>query len=101
MDDRYKRIVNGIEVMQAFLHGSKIQFRSCLCPGSGWDDTEHPTWNWDSFDYRVAPLPAPTFEESVRAHLKDKIKDQGPCRTCGRSRRILTELYRKLFNEEP
>ena len=84
-----------IEVMQAFLDGQPIQCR--MVGRASWEKVSEPMWNWDSYEYRVAP----TFEESVRAHLKDKLKDQGPCRTCGRSRRELTDLYRKLFNEEP
>jgi len=50
-----------VHVMQAALDGKAIQF-SCN-NGAEWDDAIEPkntsafSWNWDSFDYRIAPEP--------------------------------------------
>jgi len=50
-----------VYVMQAALDGKAIQF-SCN-NGAEWDDAIDPkntsafAWNWDSFDYRIAPEP--------------------------------------------
>ena len=87
-----------LEVMQAFLDGQPIQCRR-YGETRYWDTAENPTWNWDGFEYRVAPLPDKTFEESVRAHLKEEIDLR--IGICGCGREAMKDLYRKLFNEEP
>lgn len=90
-----------LEVMQAFLDGQQIQCRR-RCKNC-WEPVTDPTWNWDGVEYRVAPLPDKTFEESVRAHLKAVIENS-PSSTphvCGCGKRAAKDLYRKLFNEEP
>ena len=49
-----------IEVMQAFERGEKIErfwVRTTSVPAS-WKYTEHPSWEWGEFDYRIAPAPA-------------------------------------------
>lgn len=53
-----KTLEEMIEVMQAARDGKQIEF----CPRSHehrgpWTPTSDPTWNWKTFDYRVAPEP--------------------------------------------
>lgn len=84
-----------VEVMQAYLDGKAIEVKSV----GSWRRCYTPLWNWDGFEYRVAPLPDKTFEESVRAHIQEQLKSGS--NMCGCSRKHLTNLYRKLFNEEP
>ena len=43
-----------IEVMQAFMHGEKIEVLKAL---SGWTHTPMPGWDWATYDYRVKPEP--------------------------------------------
>lgn len=41
-----------IAVMQAFLDGKRIEFRSVY---ADWAQAENPTWDWSRFEFRVAP----------------------------------------------
>lgn len=56
-----KTLSEKIAVMQAALEGEKIEFSfNVLTPE--WRETPEPIWNWDDFDYRVAPEDSPCRE---------------------------------------
>lgn len=46
-----------ISIMQAHLDGKKIECRNNMDRGDVWAPVCTPSWNWDRFDYRVAPPP--------------------------------------------
>lgn len=60
-----------IAVMQAFADGKKIEI--CLInadPIKKWFVCYDPTWNWDSFDYRIKPEP------KLRPYTFDELQDE-------------------------
>lgn len=49
-----------IEVLQHFVDGGMIEFRSTIVDDDDyliWQDAVVPTWNFDDFDYRIKPKP--------------------------------------------
>ena len=44
-----------IEVMRAFQDGKKIQFTSVANKDMVWLDTDNPTWDFSSYNYRIKP----------------------------------------------
>ncbi len=51
-----------IAVIQAHKEGKKIQNRYAMQPGESnryneFEDIENPSWNFNKYDYRVAPEP--------------------------------------------
>ena|ERR1700744_2508680 len=46
-----------IGVMQAYLEGKKIEFRQDRNASDRWEPVVTPSWNWERFEYRVAPPP--------------------------------------------
>lgn len=44
-----------IAVMQAHIDGSRIQGKADGHKNATWRSVSNPSWNWDEFDYRVAP----------------------------------------------
>lgn len=46
-----------IKAMQAYADGQPIEFRSE--GGDMWSHAAFPAWNWNSFEYRIAPTPPP------------------------------------------
>ena len=63
-----KTLQEKIAVMQAAAEGKQIQ--SMIPDCSNWVDTNNPSWDWSTFDYRVKPEQKPktlrpyTFEEA-------------------------------------
>lgn len=60
-----------IRIMQAFAQGKPIEFRAKGDTGNpNWMASSTPTWNWDTFDYRVKPglvaVPYDSVEEVDR-----------------------------------
>lgn len=45
-----------IEVMKAFVDGKKIECKT-LGTRDTWDHASLPCWNWEKYDYRIAPEP--------------------------------------------
>ena len=43
------------EVMNAFAEGKKIQFTSVANKDMVWMDTDNPTWDFSSYNYRIKP----------------------------------------------
>lgn len=60
-----------IAVMQAYAEGKKIEICSINTdPIKKWFVCYAPTWNWDSFDYRVKP------ELKPRPYMFDELQDE-------------------------
>lgn len=43
------------EVMNAFAEGKRIQFTSVANKDMVWMDTDNPTWDFSSYNYRIRP----------------------------------------------
>ena len=50
-----------IKVMQAFINGSKIEFRYDIAGNEDWQTDDSPAWNWRRFDYRIKKEPSSKF----------------------------------------
>jgi len=59
-------------VMIAWAEGKRIQGKSQ--DNAAWHDYTEPAWNWNSFDYRIAPEP---LEVEVWVHDDGRIVDRG------------------------
>lgn len=46
-----KTVREMIEVMEAYERGEEVEMRY----ESGWDSQPYPAWNWETYDYRIAP----------------------------------------------
>ena len=55
MTDNIEKTKRMIEVMQAYVDGAPIEF--AIGNGGGYRDQTKPTWNWFSYNYRVAETP--------------------------------------------
>lgn len=53
-----------IAVMQAFNDGSKIEFKAHH--GKEWHHNPSPSWNWDTFEYRVKEEPKVSQEDQQK-----------------------------------
>lgn len=63
-----------IEIMQSFVDGKKLEWRSSMFPE--WQETENPSWEWNSLDYRikqVSPLIIPW--DAIKPEYKWAAKD--------------------------
>ena len=62
-----KTVHEMIQIMYAYERGEKIQF---LNRYNAWEDTDNPTWNWFTYDYRIKPkeyVPFETIKEFLNA----------------------------------
>jgi alkanesulfonate monooxygenase SsuD/methylene tetrahydromethanopterin reductase-like flavin-dependent oxidoreductase (luciferase family) len=48
---RIELFIRAIEVMKAYLNGTKIEYR--MNYSKVWIETDDPQWNWDGCEYRV------------------------------------------------
>lgn len=46
-----------IAVMQAWVEGKKVEYRNRVHKTSVWRNEVDPAWDWDTYDYRIAPEP--------------------------------------------
>ncbi len=64
-----------IRVMQAYVDGKEVQ---CLAPNKEWIATDHPSWNFPSYTYRIKPTatlrPWTADEVPVGAQTRSKLK---------------------------
>ena len=63
-----------IEIMQAYVDGRDIEFRSKKNIRGEWSEIpsgRNPHWNWEVFDYRLKPKHQPSKHQpsTVEAHL--------------------------------
>lgn len=63
-----------LKVMQSFVDGKKLEWRSSMFPE--WQETENPSWEWSHLDYRikqVSPLIIPW--DAIKPEYKWAAKD--------------------------
>ena len=60
-----------IEVMQAYEEGKTVE----ALINDRWIVAEHPSWNWNNYEYRIAPpdkFSAEWFTEEMKELAKDE-----------------------------
>ena len=70
---RNRTLAYVIEVMTAAKNGRQIQFR--VNGHDKWNKAEDPCWNWEHFDYRIAPDSKPAREWKVMVNGAGSIVD--------------------------
>lgn len=64
--------VEMIEVMQAYVRGEAIEVSDR--GKNDWSEIKHPLWDWNSFEYRVKPIPG-NFKKGDRVIFRQHEAD--------------------------
>lgn len=57
-----------IEIETHFLNGGEVEYKDAGYPASNWSSIETPTFDWNTYDYRIkaAPVYIPFTQETFR-----------------------------------
>ena len=91
-----------IEVMQAAANGARIEMRRCSDQDGEWQKCTKPTWNFASWDYRVAPKPAPSVDVPIEFWMSIAPNERpcgGACDTEEDAKHVYPASPAKRFRE--